>query len=93
MRLFFLLSIQYNVMYNVKYNEYLISYMLDGSILLHTLFGYMYWTIERWLDSEPALRNVVYKPAPPTPLVPNPKNVLIQWQPPQVIEREKYNFL
>jgi len=50
-------------------------------------------TIERWLDSEPARRNVVYKPAPPTPLVPNPKNVLIQWQQPQVIQREKYNFL
>ena len=50
-------------------------------------------TVERWLDSDVSTRNVVYRPAPPTPLAPNPKNVLIQWEPSQVRVRDQFNFL
>jgi hypothetical protein len=50
-------------------------------------------TVEQWLESDPGTRNVVYRPAPPTPLAPNPKNVLIQWERPEVLVRDKFNFL
>jgi len=46
--------------------------------------------IERWLGYQRRTRNVVFKPAVPLIPLPNPKNVIIQWSPPDVEVRKQY---
>ena len=50
---------------------------------------------EKWLpyDESPQKRRVVYVPAPPVNLAPKPRNVLIEWEAPEVIIREQVENL
>jgi hypothetical protein len=50
---------------------------------------------EKWLpyDESPPKRRVVYVPAPPVNLAPKPRNVLIEWEAPEVRIREQVENL
>ena len=49
--------------------------------------------IERWLPYEPRDRRVVYQAAPPDPVVSVPKNVIVQWESPDVRVRRDFKNL
>ena len=49
--------------------------------------------IERWLAYQRRTRNVHFQPAPALIPAPAPKNVLIQWDSPDVDVRQQFNFL
>ena len=49
--------------------------------------------IERWLAYDRRTRNVVFKPAPPLIPLPAPKNVLIQWDSPDVVVSRQNTYL
>lgn len=49
--------------------------------------------IERWVDPDPMIRNVRYEPAPPCMPARAEKNILIQWNQPEVIVKDNFNFL
>jgi len=46
--------------------------------------------IERWLAYKRRIRSVKFKPATPAPLAPNPKNIIIEWDSPNVSVTKKY---
>ena len=49
--------------------------------------------IERWLPYGPQVQNVRYQPAPPPCIIPDPKNVVIHWEAPDVeVHREHKNL-
>ena len=49
--------------------------------------------IERWLGYEKRTRNVIFNPAKPITPLPVPKNVIIQWDTPDVEIKKQYNYL
>jgi hypothetical protein len=49
--------------------------------------------IERWLGYERRNRNVVFKPAKPISLLPKPRNVLIEWEQPEVDVKKEFSYL
>ena len=49
--------------------------------------------VERWLGYQRRVRNVRFIPAPPIIPAPAPKNVLIQWDSPDVEVRQAFHFL
>jgi hypothetical protein len=49
--------------------------------------------IERWLGFKRRIRRVIFNAPSPVPLLPNPKNEIIEWLPPKVIlEKKKVNL-
>jgi hypothetical protein len=40
--------------------------------------------VERWLPYNQTKRKVIYKSAPPDPVICKPKNLIIQWEAPEV---------
>jgi hypothetical protein len=50
--------------------------------------------VERWLPYNDNLkRRVVYKKAPPDPVIVKPRNVIIQWETPTVVVKKDYKYL
>jgi hypothetical protein len=49
--------------------------------------------VERWLGYQRRTRNVNFRPAPALIPAPAPKNVLIQWDSPDVDVRQAFHFL
>jgi len=49
--------------------------------------------VERWLEYAPRARRVVFRPAPPLIPAPPPKNVLIQWDSPNVALNRQFRNL
>lgn len=49
--------------------------------------------IERWLGYDKRNRNVVFKPAKPINLLPKPRNVLIEWEQPDVDVKKEFSYL
>jgi hypothetical protein len=49
--------------------------------------------VERWLEYGPRTRRVIFTPAPPIIPAPAPKNVLIQWDSPNVALNRQYRNL
>jgi hypothetical protein len=49
--------------------------------------------VERWLEYGPRARRVVFRPAPPLIPAPPPKNVLIQWDSPNVALNRQFRNL
>lgn len=50
--------------------------------------------IERWLPYPEVKRRVIFnKSIQPDPIIPKPRNVIVQWEAPQVTIRKEYKFL
>jgi len=45
--------------------------------------------IERWLPFTESKRKVIYQGAPPAPAYCKPKNVIVQWQAPNVVIKQE----
>ena len=48
---------------------------------------------ERWLPYQQQKRRVIYNPPPPDPVYCKPRNVIVQWSPPEVIVTREVKFL
>ena len=48
---------------------------------------------ERWLPYAQTKRRVIYQAAPPDPVYCKPRNVIIQWTPPDVVVRKEFKYL
>ena len=46
--------------------------------------------IERWLGYKKRVRHVIFCPPPPLKLLPNPRNVVIEWESPNVVVNKQY---
>lgn len=50
--------------------------------------------VERWLPYVPTKRKVIYKGAPPDPVLCKPRNIIVQWEAPEVcIKKKSTNIL
>jgi len=49
--------------------------------------------IERWLPYVEVKRKVIFQPAPPDPVVIKPRNVIVQWETPEVNVRKEIKHL
>ena len=49
--------------------------------------------IERWLPYNDVKRRVIFQAAPPDPVVIKPRNVIVQWEAPNVAVRKEYKYL
>ena len=49
--------------------------------------------IERWLPYSDVKRRVIYQAAPPDPIVIKPRNVIVQWEAPNVAVRKEFKYL
>lgn len=49
--------------------------------------------IERWLPYTQKKRKVIYKGAPPDPVLYKPKNIIVQWEAPQVEIKKQVKYL
>ena len=50
-------------------------------------------TVERWLPYGPTERRVIYKSAPPARQAARPRNLVIQWQAPEVLVQSQTQHL
>ena len=48
--------------------------------------------MERWLPYQETKRRIIYKGAPSDPVLVKPRNVVIQWESPNVVVK-KVNFI
>lgn len=48
---------------------------------------------ERWLPYTEVKRRVIFKPAPPDPIIFKPRNIVVQWTPPNVTVRQAIRYL
>ena len=48
---------------------------------------------ERWLPYSEVKRRVLFKPAPPDPIIVKPRNIVVQWTPPSVTVRQAVRYL
>ena len=49
--------------------------------------------IERWLPYNEVKRRVIFKAAPPDPIIVKPRNTIVQWEAPQVHVRKELKYL
>jgi hypothetical protein len=49
--------------------------------------------IERWLPYAEVKRRVLFQAAPPDPVIVKPRNVVVQWEAPEVVVRKEYKYL
>ena len=49
--------------------------------------------IERWLPYAEVKRRVIFQGAPPDPVCCKPRNVIVQWEAPQVVIRKEFKYL
>ena len=49
--------------------------------------------IERWLPYAEVKRRVLFQAAPPDPVIVKPRNVVVQWETPQVEVRKEFKYL
>ena len=49
--------------------------------------------IERWLPYAAVKRRVIFRAAPPNPVVVAPRNIIVQWEAPEVHVRKEYKYL
>jgi hypothetical protein len=48
--------------------------------------------VERWLPYQETKRRIIYKGAPSDPVLVKPRNVVIQWEAPNVVVRKVSKF-
>ena len=49
--------------------------------------------IERWLPYAEVKRRVLFQPAPPDPVIVKPRNIIVQWEAPEVHIRKELKYL